>query len=173
MWLLKFLWLSMISCHNGILTRYAKLRVAHAPGMPGTFSPPPNSKKPLASEPGMHHGTCVTHVPWCMSGSLTRVGGGNVSGIPGACETRNFAYMARGPLWTKWPPRYRERNCLTTGSGDRFGLAVSRQADRSKGPSSIHLPIWPPKRTVSHRMAVQHNPGLCVHQKAILHNWNL
>ena len=20
----------------------------------------------------MHHGTCVTHVPWCMSGSLTR-----------------------------------------------------------------------------------------------------
>ena len=23
----------------------------------------------------MHHGTCVTHVPWCMSGSLTRGGG--------------------------------------------------------------------------------------------------
>ena len=22
------------------------------------------------SDPGMHHGTCVTHVPWCMSGSL-------------------------------------------------------------------------------------------------------
>ena len=27
--------------------------------------------KPLVSDPGMHHGTCVTHVPWCMSGSLT------------------------------------------------------------------------------------------------------
>ena len=26
---------------NGPLTRYVKLRVAHAPGMPGTFSPPP------------------------------------------------------------------------------------------------------------------------------------
>ena len=23
------------------------------------------------SDPDMHHGTCVTHVPWCMSGSLT------------------------------------------------------------------------------------------------------
>ena len=28
--------------------------------------------KPLVSDHGMHHGTCVTHVPWCMSGSLTR-----------------------------------------------------------------------------------------------------
>ena len=29
-------------------------------------------RKPLVNDPGMHHGTCVTHVPWCMSGSLTR-----------------------------------------------------------------------------------------------------
>ena len=27
------------------LTRYVKLRVAHAPGMPGTFFPPPTSKE--------------------------------------------------------------------------------------------------------------------------------
>ena len=33
--------------------------------MPGTLSPPP-----LNSDPDMHHGTCVTHVPWCMMGSL-------------------------------------------------------------------------------------------------------
>ena len=33
----------------------------------------------------MYHGTCVTRVPWCMSGSLTRGGGENVPGIPGAC----------------------------------------------------------------------------------------
>ena len=33
----------------------------------------------------MHHGTCVTHVPWCMSGSLTYGDGENVPGIPGAC----------------------------------------------------------------------------------------
>ena len=29
-------------------------------------------RKPLVSDPGKHHGTCVTHVPWCMSGSLNR-----------------------------------------------------------------------------------------------------
>ena len=48
------------------LTRYVKLRVAHAPGMPGTFS-----LQSRVSNPDMHHGTCITHVPWCMPGSLT------------------------------------------------------------------------------------------------------
>ena len=55
-------------------------------------------RKPLVSDPGMHHGTCVKHVPWCMSGSLTNGGGENVPGIPGACATRNFAYLVRGPF---------------------------------------------------------------------------
>ena len=60
-------------------------------------------RKPLVSDPGMHRGTFVTHVPWCMSGSLTRDGGKNVPVIPGACPTRNFSYLARGP-WngTSW-----------------------------------------------------------------------
>ena len=31
---------------SGPLTRYVKLRVAHAPGMPGTFSPPPQVRDP-------------------------------------------------------------------------------------------------------------------------------
>ena len=56
-------------------------------------------RKPLVSDPNMHHGTCVTHVPWCMSGSLTRGRGENVPGIPGACWTLNFACLVRGP-WT-------------------------------------------------------------------------
>ena len=60
-----FLRLIVNEC-NGPLARYVILRVAHAPGMPGTFYPPPRF-----SDPDMHHGTCVTHVPWCMSGSLT------------------------------------------------------------------------------------------------------
>ena len=51
---------------HGPLTRYVKLQVAHAPRMSGTFSPPPQ-----VSNPDMHHGTCVAHVPWCMPGSLT------------------------------------------------------------------------------------------------------
>ena len=54
-------------------------------------------RKLLVSDPGMHHGTCVTHVPWCMSGSLNCGGGENVPGIPGPCATRNFTYLARGP----------------------------------------------------------------------------
>ena len=52
--------------NNGPRSRYVRLRVVHAPGMPGTFSLPPR-----VSDPDMHHGTCVTHMPWCMPGSLT------------------------------------------------------------------------------------------------------
>ena len=48
------------SCH------IRKFAGAHVPGMPGTFSPAPQ-----VSDLDMHHGTCVTHVPWCMPGSLT------------------------------------------------------------------------------------------------------
>ena len=44
---------------QGRLARYAKLWVVHAPGMPGTFSPPPRISDP------------TTHVPWCMPGLLT------------------------------------------------------------------------------------------------------
>ena len=81
----------------GPLARYVKLWVAHAPGMPGTFSPPP-----WISDPNMHHGTCAIHVPWYMpglltSGSLWSQWWGNVTGIPGACATRNFTNLVRGP----------------------------------------------------------------------------
>ena len=59
-------WLQIGALRYGSLTRYVKLQVAHAPGMPGTFSP-----SPQVSDTDMHHGTCLTHVPWCMPGSLT------------------------------------------------------------------------------------------------------
>ena len=52
-------------------------------------------RKPLVSDPGMHHGTCVLHGPWCMSGSLNSGGGKNVPGIPGACAQRNCMYVAK------------------------------------------------------------------------------
>ena len=71
--------LSSSSTGNGPLTRYVQLRVAHAPGMLGTFSPPPTSR-------------AVMHV-----GSLNHNGGENVPGIPGACATRGFTYLARCP----------------------------------------------------------------------------
>ena len=63
-------------------------------------------RKPLVSDPSMHHGTCATHVPCCMSGSLTCGGGENIPGDASACATRNFAYVARGPRiqinWTSY-----------------------------------------------------------------------
>ena len=58
--------LSMASCH------IRKMRVAHAPGMPGTFSSP--------SEVG---------------------GEENIPGIPGACTIRNFTYLVKGPWSSK------------------------------------------------------------------------
>ena len=67
---------------HGPFTRYI--------GMPGTFPRHRFQRKPLVSDPGMHRGTCVTHVPWCMLGSRSRGGGETVPRISGACETRNF-----------------------------------------------------------------------------------
>ena len=58
-------------------------------------------RKLLVSDPGMHHCTCVTLVPWCMSGSLTRSGGANVPSIPGAC------------LSALWAHKFIRRNCFT------------------------------------------------------------
>ena len=65
--------------------------------MAGTFSPPSGQAIPTCI-------TCVTHVPWCMPGSLTSgfpldsAVRENVPGIPGACATRNVTYLVRCPL---------------------------------------------------------------------------
>ena len=56
------------TCRHGSLNKYAKLRVAHVPRMPECFPCHRHQRKPLVSDPCMHHGTCVTHVPWCMPG---------------------------------------------------------------------------------------------------------
>ena len=48
----------------------------------------------------MHHGTCVTHVPWSMLGFHTCGGGENVPSIPGAWATPNFVYLVRGPWYS-------------------------------------------------------------------------
>ena len=66
---LKLRWRHDMEMHDawhGPLTRCTNLRVAHAPRMPGAFFPPTR-----VSDPNMHYGMCVTHVPWCMPGSLT------------------------------------------------------------------------------------------------------
>ena len=75
----------------GPLIGYAKLRVAHAPGMSGKFSPPLR-----ISDTDMHRDKCVMHVPWCMPGSLT-------SGFPwsrwrGKCS-RHSRRMRNPQFW--------------------------------------------------------------------------
>ena len=68
---------------HGPLARYVELRVAHAPGMPGTFSPPPR-----VSDPDMHHGT---------SGFLWSWWRGKRSRHSRRMRILNFTYLVRGP----------------------------------------------------------------------------
>ena len=89
--------MSVPDIYHGPLTRYVTLRVAHVPRMPGPVFPPPQ-----VSNPDMQHDTCVTHVPWCMPGSLARsplksMRGENVPNIPSACATPNFTKARADP----------------------------------------------------------------------------
>ena len=57
-------------------------------------------RKPLVSNPGMHHGTCVTHVPWCMSGSLTCGGRGKRSRHSRRMRNPQFYVSGKRPIKT-------------------------------------------------------------------------
>ena len=112
----------------GPLARYVKLLVAHAPGMPGTFFPPPQ-----VSDPDMHHGTCVTHVPWCMPGSLTT----------------SF-------LWNRWRGKCsrhsrRMRNPQFYVSGKRPMMTLFTDAYASAGLTG--LTRWDNFRQVNHKIS--------------------
>ena len=54
-------------------------------------------RKLLVSDPGMHHGTCVTHVPWCMSGSLTCGDGEKFPAFPAHAHPR-FCVSGKRPM---------------------------------------------------------------------------
>ena len=54
-------------------------------------------RKLLVSDPGMHHGTCVTHVPWCMSGSLTCGDGKTFPAFPAHAHPR-FCVSDKRPM---------------------------------------------------------------------------
>ena len=98
----------------GPLTRYVNLQVAHASGMPETFSPPPR-----VSDLDMHHGTCVTHVPWCMPGSLAgdflwSRWRGKRSRHSRRMRTCNFTYLVRGPCLDIWLTHGNNNPCINT-----------------------------------------------------------
>ena len=89
-----FLTLCICGPYNRPITKYLKLRIVHAPGMPRTFSPPPRVR-----DPKIHQGTCVTHVSWCMP-------------------------ITNGFFWSRWPGKHtwhsqRIRNLQCYVSGKR------------------------------------------------------
>ena len=53
----------------------------------------------------MHHATCFTHVPWCMSGSLTRGGGKTFPAFPAHAQSANLRICKRtmGHMFTPSP----------------------------------------------------------------------
>ena len=70
----------------------------------GNVFPAIDLKKPLV----IAIPACIMARAWrtcrdALSGSLTRVGGENDPGIPGACATPIFAYLARGSLYEILP----------------------------------------------------------------------
>ena len=91
-------------------------------------------RKPLVSDPGMHHDTCVTQVLWCMLGSLTRGGGENVPAFPahaqpailriwqeahGRTRLIPFVLYFTYQIWTKYPSIGK---CI---SFNRFGISLN------------------------------------------------
>ena len=55
-------------------------------------------RKQLLSDPGMHHGAWVTHVPWCMSGSVARGGGGKRSRHSRRMRNTKFYVSGNSPM---------------------------------------------------------------------------
>ena len=75
-------------CFNGPLVRYVRLRVAHAPGMPGTFFPPTDFK-------GNCRVVCRDRLP--------AVAGKTFPAFPAHAHPQSYVFGKRpmmGPSWT-------------------------------------------------------------------------
>ena len=84
-------------CIDGPLARYVKVRIAYAPGMPGTF-PRHRQVAIPACIPARASRTCRDTCRDCYLVVSFEVGGEeNVPGIPGTCATRNFTYLIGVP----------------------------------------------------------------------------
>ena len=116
----------VIHCH-GPFIRYVKVRVAHVPRMPGKFSPPPQ-----VSDPDMHDDTCVTHVPWYMTGALT--GGflwswwrGKRSRHSRCMHNQQFYVSGKRPMPDEYIPVFHGRQISAPSRyGEMGGLCYSK-----------------------------------------------
>ena len=59
-----------INCAT-VLLQWPSCQIRKIVGCAGAGKAGNVSLPPRFSDPNMHHGTCVTHVPWCMPGLLT------------------------------------------------------------------------------------------------------
>ena len=65
-------------------------------------------RKPPVSDPGMHHGTCVTHMPWCMPGSLTHSVGKTFPAFPAHAQPailriwQEAHWLHLHMMWYQW-----------------------------------------------------------------------
>ena len=104
------------SCYNGPLTRYVKLRVAHAPGMPGTFSPTAEFKgnRELAIPACMKARACRTCRDACRD-CLLAVAGKTFPAFPAHAHPQ-FDVFRKRPMtnirsfWSLLPPSFHK--CL-------------------------------------------------------------
>ena len=65
------IWIHSVWCDPVLSTIWASYQIREIAGSACAGNSRNISPPPQISNPDMHHGTCVTHVPWCMPGSLT------------------------------------------------------------------------------------------------------
>ena len=112
-------------------------------------------RKPLVSDPRMHHGTCVTHVRWCMSGSLTLGGGAKRSRHPRRMRNPQFYVFGKRPMvvvsmpcswWLKEP-------WFSLHYSD---IIMSAMASQTTGASTVCSTVCSPATQRKHQSS-----GLC------------
>ena len=79
-------------CHRCAQWAFNQIRKIVGCAYAGNVFPTTNFKGNRSLVTAIHHGTCVTHGSWCMSGSLPRGGGESVPGIPGACNPQFYVF---------------------------------------------------------------------------------
>ena len=84
-------------CH-GPLTRYVNCVLRMRRDCWERFPRHQLQWKTQVSDPGMHHGTCVTHVPWCMPGSLFCGGRGKRSRHSRRMRNPQFYISGKRPI---------------------------------------------------------------------------
>ena len=84
-------------------------------------------RKPLVRDPGVYHGMCVTHVPWCMQGSRNPRWRGKRSRHSRRMRNPQFYVFGKRPMAKWWSMACRlAANCLGHIVWSRFSCILDR-----------------------------------------------